>query len=210
MSSYIDLTMPIAPSMPFNPDHFPPQLTTYATVPTHGWEARRLTLDSHLGTHLDAPSHFIEGGTTIEGLSLDALVGPAQVIHLTEIGAGETITAHHLPSIRDERVLIRTGWASRMLGRAEYFTQYPDLSPDAAHALVDAGVRLVGFDTPSPDYDPGETHRVLLGRGVVILENVMNLERIPDHCWIAALPMPVVGGDGSPARVIVQVDASMR
>jgi kynurenine formamidase len=75
MSTLIDLTMPIAPGMPFNPDRFPPEIATYATVPTHGWQARRLILASHLGAHVDARAHFVEGGEMIDETPLDVLVG---------------------------------------------------------------------------------------------------------------------------------------
>jgi arylformamidase len=202
MTSFIDLTLPIAAGMPFNPDHFPPEISTYATVEDRGWEARRLTLDSHLGTHMDAPAHFIAGGMSIDRIPLEVLAGPAQVLRLAGLGPRQSITPDLLPPINETRVLLHTGWAEEMLGREEYFTQYPYLTPEAAHVLADAGVRLVGFDTPSPDYDPGDTHIVLLGRGAVIVENVMHLDRVPDRCWIAALPLPIAGGDGCPSRVI--------
>src|SRR5919198_1611426 len=92
MSTLTDLTMPSASGMPFNPDHFPHAISTYATVPTHGWEARRLILDSNLGTHMDAPAHFMEDGQTIDGTPLDVLVGAAQVIRLSHLGPRDAIT----------------------------------------------------------------------------------------------------------------------
>ncbi len=202
MTMFIDLTMPIAHGMPFNPDHFPPAISTYATVAAQGWEARRLLLDSHLGTHIDAPAHFIAGAMTIDEIPLDVLAGPTQVIHLPNLAPGASITPELMPPLRESRILLHTGWAAHALGDNEYFTQYPYLTVATAQVLADAGVRLVGLDTPSVDYDPGETHVALLSRGVVIIENVINVDRLSDRCWIAALPLPIQGGDGSPARVI--------
>ena len=91
-----DLTMPISPGMLVNPDHFAPEISTYATLDSHGWEARRLVLDSHLGTHLDAPSHFVADTATVDQADLAVLIGEAQVIHLDRVTPGEAITAARL------------------------------------------------------------------------------------------------------------------
>lgn len=80
--TFIDLTLPIAPGMPFNPDHFPPDISSYASIASHGWRASRLVLDSHLGTYIDAPNHFVEGGKALDELDLASLIGPAQIVHL--------------------------------------------------------------------------------------------------------------------------------
>ncbi len=199
-----DLTMPIAAGMPFNPDHFPPEIVPYADLSTHGWRASKLVLDSHLGTHIDAPYHFIEGGETVDALDLAVLIGAAQVVHLTDMGEHAAITPDHLPPIHHQRILLHTGWSERALGDPTYFNAYPYLTVDTARALADQGVRLVGVDCPSVDYDPGETHRALLGRGVIIIENLAHLERLPTSCAMTALPLPIQRGDGSPARIVAQ------
>jgi len=106
---FIDLTMPIAEGMPFNPDHFPPEITSYASIATHGWSASRLVLDSHLGTHMDAPCHFVAGGQSLDQLDLDVLIGVAQVVHLEQVGEQEALTPASFPSINQPRLLIHTG-----------------------------------------------------------------------------------------------------
>jgi len=199
-----DLTMPIAAGMPFNPDHFPPEITPYADLPTHGWRASKLVLDSHLGTHIDAPHHFIEGGETVDALDLAVLIGAAQIVHLTGIGECAAITLDHLPPVQHPRLLLHTGWSERAFDDLTYFSAYPYLTVDAARALAEQGVRLVGIDCPSVDYDPGDTHRALLGRGVIIIENLVNLARLPTFCTVMALPLPIRRGDGSPARIVAQ------
>src|ERR1700761_9390416 len=136
-----DLTLPIGPGMLSNPDHFPPEITTYATLERDGWVARRLVLDSHLGTHLDAPSHFVAGAPDVDQADLTVLMGEAQVIHLSGIEPGEGGTAARLGPVTGRRVLLDTGWGDRGLGAAEYFGQAPYLAPDAARALLAAGTR---------------------------------------------------------------------
>lgn len=203
---FIDLTMPITEGMPFNPDHFPPEITPYASVETGGWSASRLVLDSHLGTHMDAPCHFVAGGQSIDQVELDVLIGPAQVVHLEQVAELEALTPAHFPVVDQARFLIHTGWSKRMLGTPAYFTRYPYLTPEAAGYLAGKGVRLVGLDCPSVDYDPSKTHIALLSRGTVIIENLINLDYLPESCMLMALPLPIKAGDGCPLRAVAQVN----
>ena len=71
----------------------------------------------------------------------------------------------------------------------------------AARALIASGVLLVGIDGPSVDYD-GATHVELLGAGDVVVENLVNLSKLPELCDVSMLPMPFVGVDGSPVRAV--------
>ncbi|MBA2457490.1 MAG: cyclase family protein, partial [Gemmatimonadales bacterium] len=200
----VDLTMPIVDGMPSNPDHFPPRITRYAELDSRGWVASELVLDSHLGTHIDAPSHFLTGGITLDRIPLEQLVGPVQVIRLSNLEAGMAIAANQIPPIVRDRVLFATGWESQATQPDTYFRTFPYLSLDAARLLVESGVRLVGIDGPSVDYD-GSVHMLLLEAGAVIVENLVNLRQLPDLCWAAILPLPIVNGDGSPARAIASV-----
>lgn len=204
--AWIDLTMPIFEGMPWNPDHFPPRLRRYADFSTHGWTATELVLDSHLGTHIDAPSHFLPDGIPLDRIPLGHLVGLAQVIRLPALVDGEAIGADRLPPIEQPRVLLATGWSSDTSDSDRYFRRFPYLSQEAASLLVDSGVRLVGIDGPSVDYD-GTTHVILLGGGAVIVENLVNVDRLPDVCWVAILPLSIVSGDGSPVRAIAEMPA---
>ncbi len=202
-----DLTMPIGPGMLVNPDHFPPEITVYATLERDGWVARRLVLDSHLGTHLDAPSHFVAGAPDVDAADLAVLIGEAQVIHLADVAPGEAITAARLGPVTGRRVLLDTGWSARGLGQAEYFGQAPYLAPDCARALLDAGTELLGVDVASVDLDGG-VHVALLGGGCLIVENLTGLAVLPDRCELTVLPLPITGGDGSPVRAVARYEST--
>jgi arylformamidase len=202
-----DLTMPISPGMLVNPDHFPPEITTYATLEQNGWVARRLVLDSHLGTHLDAPSHFVPGAPHVDEADLAVLTGEAQVIHLVDVAPGEAVTAAKLGPVTGRRVLLDTGWSARGLGQAAYFGQAPYLAPDCARALLDAGTALLGVDIPSVDTDGG-VHVALLGGGCLIVENLIGLGALPASCELTVLPLPITGGDGSPVRAIARYETA--
>ena len=202
-----DLTMPISPGMLVNPDHFPPEITIYATLENDGWVARRLVLDSHLGTHLDAPSHFVAGAPDVDEADLAVLIGEAQVIHLENVTPGEAISAARLGPVTGRRVLLDTGWSTRGLGQAEYFGQAPYLAPDCARALLDAGTGLLGVDFPSVDLDGG-VHVTLLSAGCLIVENMTGLGVLPTACELTVLPLPITGGDGSPARAVARYEST--
>jgi kynurenine formamidase len=198
---YIDLTLPIWDGMRYNPVHFPPEITLFHTIESDTWESRRLVFSSHLGTHLDAPRHFIPGGASVDELDLDCLVGVYQVVPLNGQGKDSRISAEDLPSELSARVLIATGWSETHLNTPEYFDAPPVLDLSAAGRLVDSGTRIVGIDGPTVDLD-GDVHRALLGSGCLIVENLTNLTRLGTLADTIVLPLPVRDGDGSPVRAI--------
>jgi kynurenine formamidase len=202
MAGYVDLSMPISPGMPTNrPDHFPPRLDPYAHIESDGWAGTTITIDSHCGTHVDAPSHFVTGGIGVDQIPLGVLVGPAQRVGVDT----EVVTAQHLASVAAERVVVHTGWSARA-HTDDYISGATYLNADAAHHLVSCGVRLVGIDGPSVDA-PGrdDVHQILLGNGVIIVENLSNTGALPEHFELIVSPLRIVDGDGSPARVIAVV-----
>ena len=165
-----------------------------------------LTLSAHIGTHVDAPSHLIPGGKTVDELDLTVMVGPVRVVEFDEPSA---ITAEFLEGIAglaaDERILFKTGNSSLWEER-RFAEEYVGLSVDAANWIIDKGIRLVGIDYLSIDA-PGDTdlpvHRALLANDIVVVES-MNLSQVPaGHYQLVCLPMKVGGSEGAPARVIL-------
>lgn len=200
---WIDLTMPIRPDMPTNPAHILPEFDQYDFLAGSGWDATRIQLSTHTGTHMDAPSHFIAGARTIEQTPLDVLTGPAQVIRLTGLDERQPIEPTDLGAIGHSRVLINTGWSDDLDDHERYFGRHPYLSDDAARHLVESGVRLLGVDTPSVDYHPpSAVHLAVLGSGAAIVENLANLGELGAECELVVLPLPLVGLDGSPVRAM--------
>jgi arylformamidase len=165
-----------------------------------------LTLGSHSGTHVDAPSHFLESGGTVDELAVERLVGPAVVLNLLgdtpEIGAAELV-AHDLRGCR--RVLLRTR-NSALLRRGEFSREYRALAPDGAAYLADGGVELVGIDYLSVerfDSDIYPVHHLLLERGVVIVEG-LDLSEVPPGVYqLVCLPLRLAKLDGAPARAVL-------
>ena len=206
----VDLTVPITVGMAAHPAHFGPGVEPYAVHERDGFRATRLTLSSHLGTHVDAPSHFVGDGATLEQVRIDDLVGPAEVVRFTGLAPRQELLPEDVPATGATRILLHTGWAAETGYTPRYFTEYPSISTALARELVARGVVLVGLDTPSVDHDPGATHHILLGAGIVIVENLTGLERVPDAIDLIVLPLPIVGGDGCPARAIASFDGASR
>lgn len=165
-----------------------------------------LKLGSHTGTHVDAPFHFVEGGTTIDRVSLDVLVGECFVCDIPASGA---ITVADLESCRladrCRRILFKTS-NSRLWEDNQFHTDFAYLDPDAAAWLVDRGVQLVGIDYLSVDrFKSGThpTHMRLLGSGAVAIEG-LDLRGVTQGTYfLVCLPLKLRDGDASPARVIL-------
>ena len=202
----VDLSQPVGPDTPVYPGDGPVRLTV---LDDSSMKLSRIDLSLHTGTHMDAPFHFIAGAETIDRVPLERCLCPARLIDLRAIGNGE-IRREHLETHRaafgqTSAAVLYTGW-SRHWGSARYFREHPCLAADAAQFLVDAGVGLVGVDMPSVDLAPYAAHHVLLGAGVLIVENLTNLEAIrADRFQLAVLPLKLSGRDGSPVRAVALV-----
>jgi arylformamidase len=167
----------------------------------------RFSITVHTGTHMDAPFHFFDSGLTIDQIPLDQCVGPAFLVDLSNASKGAEIDLQDMPGLRDKlrrarKIVLKTGWAQQW-GTTAYFTDHPRLSEEAAEFLVECGVHLVGVDMPSVDRPPFPAHLCLLGSGVVIVENLTNLDSIKSEEFnLTVLPLRLVGRDGSPVRAI--------
>ncbi|WP_214020066.1 cyclase family protein [Methanoculleus sp.] len=166
------------------------------------YRVTEMTLGSHTGTHIDAPSHYIEGGRTVDEIPPGVLAGPARVLDCSDAGAiiGPGSLAGRLDGTRT--ILLKT-WFSE---RREFDSGYPALSLEAADLIVDAGITCLGTDAPSiEEYNcDGSVHRRLLGGGTVILE-LLDLSAVPEGDYVmVALPMRLRGADGSPVRAILR------
>lgn len=167
------------------------------------------SLGAHSGTHIDAPQHFIADGVSIDKVSLAALVGPARVIQIPDsvqaIDAAE-LNRHQWKGA--ERVLFRTRSTSgHWMSSAVFHHDFAYVAPDAAQLLADAGVTLVGIDYISAEqYGAAapRTHRILLGKGIPIVEG-LDLSDVPAGDYdLVVLPIKVRGHEGAPARAIVR------
>jgi kynurenine formamidase len=210
----VDLSHPITEDMPLYPGTPRPRLAPHHRLEADGYRERQITLTTHVGTHVDAPAHLEPDGATLDELPVERFVGRAAVIDAGPLEDGRVPVAR----FEDARarlagcdiVLLRTGWSERW-GTDAYLRGFPCLAPDAARWLVDQRVKAFGVDAISVDPmgDPElAVHHVLLGAGLVLIENLTGLAALPDDrpFTVCALPLPLTGGDGCPVRAVAILD----
>jgi arylformamidase len=168
-----------------------------------------IRLGSHTGTHVDPPSHFLDGGATAEELPLDAMMGEALVADLRGIAGPIGRDELDVLSIADEvsRLLLRTDNSGLWAAEPRVFPdEYVSLSVEGARWVVDHGIELIGIDFLSIEARgaPGHpTHRTLLEAGVVILEGLDLSGVEPGGYTLVCVPLKIAGGDGAPARAVL-------
>jgi kynurenine formamidase len=226
----VDLTHPITPDMPLFPGDEPYASEALSTLEKDAYRSNRFSMDEHAGTHVDAPAHFTVGTATVEQIAPEQLVGAAAVVDVT---AAVAASPDHRVTVDDLRgwearhgalgarhiVLIRTGWGARWSDPARYLNQdpqgvmhFPGVSVEASRYLRERGVRCIGIDTLSTDPGQSETfeqHRAFLGAGGYHIENLANLDQLPEAgAVVVVAPLPLARGSGAPARVLALVPAS--
>lgn len=204
-----DISLTISPDLPIWPGDPGLELEKFESM-DKGAHANvtRISTSVHVGTHVDAPHHFINDGRTVEALSLEVLTGSCYVMQLPD--GIDAITSEVLerseitPDMK--RILFGTSnshlWAK---GEKEFQTDFVAITEDGADWLVERGVQLVGVDylSVAPYGDSVATHKVLLEAGVVIVEG-LNLSKVMRGFYdLYCLPLKIAGSDGAPARAIL-------
>jgi len=213
----IDLSYPIHEGMTTFPVPWHPvvEITQLGRHGIENRETRRFAMGTHCGTHIDAPLHFIPRGPTVDQIPLDWLIGSARILNFTPIISpkqdfGVDDFRIRLGDDKPERLILRFDWSDHW-GTNKYYTDHPYITEEAAHWLVDRGVRVLAMDTPqvdSPDngrnsVNDSPNHKIMLGAGVVFVEYLTNLRQITDsEVELIVLPLNIIGADGAPARVI--------
>lgn len=207
MTKIFDVTVPLSSDIPAYPGDPPFQLdSTHRIADGQPYNATRLNMGVHSGTHVDAPYHFLADGATVDTLPLEILMGKARVVEVQARDKIERADLEPLDLRADLRVLIKTRMSGQLRGGA-FQEDFVHLTPDAALYLVQAGLKLVGIDYLSVEkYGSVDfaSHHTLLAAGVVIVEG-LDLSAIePGEYEMTCLPLRIVGADGSPARVVLR------
>lgn len=206
MSGWIDISTPLRAGMTVWPGDDPPRMEREQSFERgDACNLTRLAISAHTGTHMDAPLHFLRDGRPIDALPAEAMAGPARVVRVE----GDEIRAADVPDDLGPgaRVLFRTRNSERDLFAGTFFEDYVFLSRGAAEKLARAGALLAGIDALSVSgfhEDPAETHRVLLGAGVWILEGLCLRGVEPGEYELLCLPLRIEGADGAPARALIR------
>ena len=173
-----------------------PERQVLNTIESGGlYHLTALRMCAHNGTHVDAPSHFIRDGKTVDEMPLAAFVGRAYVAERQGIVTAEDARAILLAAERCDPEA-----AKRILLKGEL-----EVSLDAAKVFADAGILLLGNEsqTVGPHDAPMAVHLVLLGADVVLLEGI-RLSAVPEGVYLLnAAPLNLAGAEGAPCRAIL-------
>ena len=225
--TFVDLSHPLSGDMPFwpNPAGNPFVHDTLVAQPSGAPAMAAYSTPEHHGTHLDAPIHGGDGLASVDELGLSRLIGPAVVVDVTQavesdldyalsVADLQNWEARHGPIPTGAIVLMRSGWSARWSEPARVFNvddegvlHFPGFSTEAAQFLVEQR-NVVGIGVDSPSVDPGPStdfpiHAIGNGSGLYHLENVADLERLPEAgAWLMSLPIKIEGGSGGQVRVV--------
>jgi arylformamidase len=203
----VDLTMRITPSIKVFPGSPRPSFIPWSRFDSHGYDSEAMFMSTHTGTHVDAPSHFAPGLSSIDRIPAVRLVSSA-VLARAPKRANQLVELEDLEGMQmrqGDAVVIATGW-ERHARKSDYMTDNPGLSEKAAKYLVGKKVNAVAIDGPSIDAGRDSrftAHNVLLPRNVLIAENLCNVSKITTNRFMLVMsPLRLGGATGSPARVL--------
>ena len=176
-----------------------------------------MTLNSHIGTHIDAPRHFFVDGESIDRTPLERLVmREAVVIDMSTIAAGAGVTGEALEAsgvrpARGQIIVIRTDWTDRAWGTPAFWDNTVYLDPSVSEWTSSFEPAAVAMDCfPEKPFwrftlqahERGANHRRWLGAGIPMIQLLTGLAAVGSSFTMTALPLRLSGMDGSPARVV--------
>lgn len=214
---FVDMTHELDDTMPYWPTHKP----FSAEIGEHqskGDESywRTITIGEHSGTHIDALSHFVPGSRNVDEIPLVQVMGRGVNIDVTDTPACGLVPLEKVKKFEEENgeiqegdiVFFRFGWDKKWNDHEEFLKDWPGTSEEVAKYLLSKKVHAVGCDTLALDAfgSENESHHVLLGNGINIIENVDKLEELPVYFGVIGLPCKFKGGSGSTIRLIALTD----
>jgi arylformamidase len=208
MSDWIDVSTPLTNGMAHWPGDRPFELRRDSDmIQGAEYNLSSMSTSVHVGTHMDAPVHFIEGGAAMDALPLDAVIGPARVIQIDDPERIRSSDLERQRIVTGERVLFKTLNSRHAWGREPFNTQFVAFAAEAARYLASIRPVLVGVDYLSVgafESDGDETHHALLGAGIWIVEGLNLVDVEPGPYELICLPLRIGGAEGAPARALLR------
>jgi arylformamidase len=204
---YYDISQTIRPGMTVYPGDVPVRQDTLKSIAAgDSYNLSQVYFGNHTGTHVDAPRHFIEGGSGVEALPPDALIGKARLFQFTAAWRIDRSILQGL-DLKGVKRLLFGGQNPEPLENGVFHPHHVFLAEDAARYLVELGMRLVGVNAPSVDdfsRNDYPAHHILLGAGVIIIEG-LDLAGVPAGDYeLLCLPLKIENAEGAPARVFLR------
>lgn len=219
----IDLSVPV-----YGDTQIPPAVpqkteikTNHHKGPGH-WQATWLSISAHTASHVDSPLHVVANAPAIGEIPLDKVCGEAVVLDFTQVGEDYPIGPKDLEKYagdikEGDIVILRTDWGAKRFGAPDlsYWNKSPVLTPEGARWLVARKPKAIAFDffedygARSKDFKPDDfaMHKVILGAGIIIIEGLVNLDKLPKRVKrFFAVPLKIMVAEAAPARVFAVED----
>ena len=203
-----DVSVPLRDGMPHWPGDPECKITRVSKMEEGAvCNLTHLSMSAHTGTHMDAPRHFVADGITMDQMPLEPVIGRCKVI---EFDVEDQITAEDLQKVKlalGQRVLFKTRNSTRSWAMTEFDKNFVSIRADAAQYLVEQKVATVGVDYLSIggfEKDGVETHQLMLGAGIWVIEGLNLAETKPGYYDMICLPLKIEGADGAPCRVVLR------
>ncbi|MFC7143062.1 cyclase family protein [Halosimplex aquaticum] len=218
MSEWIDLTQTLGEDSPTLPPLHPkPEFEDYATLDEDGYNSTMIHLETHCGTHMDAPTHFLskDDHRTIDEITPDEMVTEGVVCDFTHKEPGSAVSREELAEQAERYDLSAGEYLIFDCGMApadtdEYLQNYVYPSEGAAEYMVERDIACLAIDALSAD-EPGATleehhvHNTLFPEDILIVEGVANLDQVSAGRYdVVATPIPYADRDGSQIRLLVR------
>jgi kynurenine formamidase len=205
MPTLIDLSQILSDQMPVYPGDKSPRLTRTRTFARDGYNDHRLTTGMHAGTHIDGPMHLTDKDRYLDEIPAERFSGNGCLLH----AAGESVIRRkpEYESLveRSGIVLVHTGW-SRLFGQEKYYVDYPVLSLELARLFVEKHIRMVCLDSPSPDREPYEVHKLLFANDILVAENLTGMDQLLHAKRFEVFAFPLrLHADSAPARIMARI-----
>ncbi len=204
----IDLSYKIYENMPSYPDDCRTSISYVKDILSDGYTLSEYHTSLHTGTHMDFPMHLTKSGKSSSDYPLSRFCSRGWIIDVRGY-MNIDFTQGYDYIEKNDIIILYTGFEEKY-SEETYFSKHPVISSYTAKYLVKKGISIIGFDMPSCDYHPFETHKVFMENNIIILENLTNLEILNKYSKngyinrIYAFPLNI-SAEASQVRVVADV-----
>ena len=201
----IDISWPIKPGMTEYKDKNSVTFTSVATFTQNGVRLTDICMNNHTGTHIDAPSHFLKDGKSIESYTLDQFIGPCLVLDFTHVTQKITVKDLQDYEIQKDDIILFKTKNSSLKADAPFNDKFIYVDESAADFLARKQIKSVGLDYPGFEFNQPEhpSHIILLERNIPIIEGLRLADAAEGEYVLWCLPLKLEGVDGAPARAVL-------
>lgn len=203
---YIDLSHTFTDNMPVYPGDPVTSLKQITSIEKNGYTDHSLTTVMHVGTHMDAPLHMIQGGKYMDEIPVEHFTSQGVLVNAYKKPVIDVDLLNGIAVPAGGILLLYTGM-SDVFGKEEYNTTYPRMTEAFAEKILKLGVKIIGMDMLNPDKE--ETypiHKILLSKEVLIIENLTNLKSLVGIPSFEVFAFPVkLHAEAAPVRVVVRI-----